>query len=150
MNLRILLLAALAGWPGLAPAEDATRPLARGEAPAIPQDTTSGVALAPAPDGLTPMDVEAFRAAIAACWAADPGAPVVTMAFSLTPEGMVDGEIRRVLGAGMPATGFPVDDAAAAARRAILRCQPYDLPADAYPQWQSVELTFNPAGMSSP
>ena len=30
------------------------------------------------------------------------------------------------------------------ARRAILRCQPYDMPREKYGQWQSLEVVFNP------
>mgnify|MGYP006276143303 CR=1 FL=1 len=33
------------------------------------------------------------------------------------------------------------------ARRAILRCQPYALPAEKYAQWQEIEMTFNPDEM---
>jgi len=33
------------------------------------------------------------------------------------------------------------------ARRAILRCQPYALPPEKYPQWRQIEMTFNPEEM---
>ena len=34
-----------------------------------------------------------------------------------------------------------------AARRAVMRCQPYDLPVDKYEHWRSMEVVFNPEKM---
>ena len=72
----------------------------------------------------------------------------VTVAFDMEPSGRVVGSSLRMLSAS-GGDGAAVDTAFQSARRAILRCQGdgYNLPAEKYEQWKSVEMTFNPEGM---
>jgi hypothetical protein len=64
----------------------------------------------------------------------------------MNPDGtVVNNEVRMLASSGG-------DEAAAstafgAARRAVLRCQPYELPAEKYAQWQEIEMVFNPSEM---
>ena len=111
------------------------------QAPAVPQGPP-----------MTGSERDAFRIAVNRCWNVDPGSVAarvtLTVAFSLTPEGRVDGNVRQVAASGGDAGA--VRTAFEAARRAILRCQTqsgYDLPAEKYGQWKDVEITFDPSGM---
>ena len=94
---------------------------------------------------------DAFRRSIAQCWNVDVGAEwtrvTVTIGFSLTREGRVDGEIRLVNAQGGDQTQS--NAAFQAARRAVLRCgaSGYDLPSDKYDRWREVEVTFDPSTM---
>jgi hypothetical protein len=44
-----------------------------------------------------------------------------------------------------PNSGVEALQAYEAARRAVVRCQPYELPPDEYEYWQELEIKFNPA-----
>lgn len=118
-------------------------------ADAVAEETAS----APVPSGppMTGAEEDAFRRSIARCWNVDVGAEwtrvTVTVGFSLSQEGRIEGDIRLV-----GATGGSDEQALAAfqsARRAILRCgaSGYDLPADKYDRWRDVEVTFDPSTM---
>jgi len=118
-------------------------------ADAVAEETAS----APVPSGppMTGAEEDAFRRSIARCWNVDVGAEwtrvTVTVGFSLSQEGRIEGDIRLV-----GATGGSDEQARAAfqsARRAILRCgaSGYDLPADKYDRWRDVEVTFDPSTM---
>ncbi len=111
------------------------------EAPAVPQGPP-----------MTGSERDSFRIAVNRCWNVDPGSVAarvtLTVAFSLTPEGRVDGNVQQVAASGGDAGA--VRTAFEAARRAILRCQSqsgYDLPPEKYGQWKDVEITFDPSGM---
>lgn len=94
-----------------------------------------------------------FRRDLGQCWnvAALVGgaAPVsVTVAFDMGQDGRPVTESITLVAHGA------ADEAAAqqsyeAARRAILRCgrDGYDLPRDAYVQWQRIQMTFDPDTM---
>jgi hypothetical protein len=105
----------------------------------------------PAGPPMTGSERDGFRVAVNACWNVDPGSQAarvtLTVGFSLTQAGRVDGDVRQIAATGGDASATSI--AFQAARRAILRCgaSGYDLPADKYGQWKDVEITFDPSGM---
>ena len=100
--------------------------------------TTSGSKLS-----LSEMD--ALRGKIQGCFNSTPGindvgASVVKVKFNLNQAGEVDGGAKITSnGAG---SGAEVA-AAEALRRAVLKCQPYNLPADKFDAWSEVEVSFD-------
>ena len=86
-----------------------------------------------------------LRTAIAACWTGHVSS-TVTVAFALTPEGRLEGDVRlvRVNGGDRAAR----QAAFQSARRAILQCQGdgYLLPAG-IPDPGRIEMTFDPSGI---
>jgi hypothetical protein len=150
------------------PAPEPERPTETSEKPAeteTPSDDAVEAALAaalaadtPAPQApavaagppLSGSEHESFRVAVNGCWNVDPGSAaarvIVEVAFQMTPDGRVDGDIELVSAVG--------DDGAKniafeAARRAILRCQSdgYDMPAEKYEHWRSHTMVFDPSQM---
>ncbi|SLN50955.1 hypothetical protein [Roseisalinus antarcticus] len=109
-------------------------------------------AAAPGPP-LTGSEQEGFRVAVHECWDVDAGSQaarvVVTVAFSLSQQGRVEGDVRRLAASGGPEAAQ--ESAFQAVRRAVLRCQNYngrtgyELPPEKYDQWRDVELTFDPS-----
>lgn len=99
---------------------------------------------------LTGEDMAAFRQAVSQCWLAADTTTAVTIGFSLSPEGRVEGEIR-LISHSDGASAEAAEKAFAAARRAVLRCgqDGYDLPIAAYDSWKEVQLHFNPGDMGS-
>ena len=69
----------------------------------------------------------------------------VTLGISLTKDGRLAEEPRRVAPLSGSASG--ILQAYEAARRALIRCQPYDMPADKYETWREMEIVFNPRNM---
>lgn len=67
----------------------------------------------------------------------------VTLIFDLRPDGTLAGPPKAVRTDGTRLTPA----AAEAAERAVVGCQPYDLPKDKYDFWKGVELDFNPKGL---
>ncbi len=67
----------------------------------------------------------------------------VTLIFDLRPDGTLAGPPKAVRTDGTRLTPA----AAEAAERAVVGCQPYDLPKDKYEFWKGVELDFNPKGL---
>lgn len=105
-----------------------------------------------AQQGLTEAEREDFAVQVARCWNVDdlaPSQPVVTVTFSLSPEGVPAPNSLALIGAGKD-TSEAVKAAYGAARRAILRCgaKGYKLPVEKYETWRKTELTFNPERMS--
>ena len=100
---------------------------------------------------MTGSERDAFRVAVSSCWNVDVGSEAanvtVTVGFDLGRDGKVQGDVRQIGGSG--GSEAAISTAYNAARRAILRCQRegFQLPADKYEQWQSVEMTFDPNGM---
>jgi TonB family protein len=89
--------------------------------------------------------MDALRQQIQACWNPPFGADDATdlkvqVQIKLTPSGEVEGtpEITSSGGSGVQRA------AAEAARRAVLSCAPYNLPADKYDTWQDVKVNFDP------
>ena len=92
--------------------------------------------------------VDALRNQIAQCWSPPAGAPrpedlVVDFFVRLNP----DGSVAQVTSASVPQNSY-MRAAVEAARRAIMTCQPYKLPADRYNQWREIDpLHFDPRQM---
>lgn len=94
---------------------------------------------------LSASEMDALRQQIQACWNPPFGADDATdlkvqVQIKLTPTGEVDGapDIKSSGGGGVQRA------AAEAARRAVLSCAPYNLPADKYDTWQDVVINFDP------
>ncbi|WP_309085030.1 hypothetical protein [Chelativorans sp.] len=98
---------------------------------------------------LTQSEMDALRAQIERCWNVPAGALdadnlKVSVKFRLDPSGAVEGR-PEIIQAG----GSSVARAAAeSARRAVLQCAPYNLPAEKYSGgWDEVVVNFDPTEM---
>ena len=69
---------------------------------------------------------------------------VVSVRIRLSRSGELEGNPEVVSGGG---ASMAERAAADAARRAILRCQPYNAPADKYEAWADVQFNFDPRDM---
>ena len=103
---------------------------------------------------MTISEVDAVRYKIEKCWIVPAGARdaenlIVRIRISLNQDGSIRGSPIIVEGVRMNRAGqqfFKI--AAESARRAVLKCQPYDmLPQKKYERWREIELTFNPKEM---
>lgn len=99
---------------------------------------------------LSQSEMDALRGAIQRCWnvpagAMDGGNLKVSVQFRLTPTGEVEGRPEIISGGGSAG----IERAAAeSARRAVLQCAPYNLPADKYAGgWDQVIVNFDPSEM---
>lgn len=98
---------------------------------------------------LTQSEMDALRGQIQRCWNVPAGALDaqnlrVSLKFRLDPSGAVEGNPQVIEGGG----GSGVQRAAAqSARRAILQCAPYELPAEKYDAWADVIVHFDPTDM---
>ncbi|HHX89611.1 MAG TPA: hypothetical protein GX700_07520 [Paracoccus sp.] len=104
---------------------------------------------------ITQADIDGLRLAVEECWnvgilSSDALQVVVTIGFEMSPDAHpIPGSVRLVeaQGGGQAAqmTAFE------AGRRAIEECgmNGFGLPSELYDQWRLVEITFNPANMSS-
>jgi len=98
---------------------------------------------------LSQSEMDALRGQIQRCWnipagAADAQNLRVSVKFKLDRNGAVEGGAEIISGGG--ASG--VERAAAeSARRAVLKCSPYNLPADKYDAWADVIVNFDPSEM---
>jgi outer membrane biosynthesis protein TonB len=98
---------------------------------------------------LSQSEMDALRGQIQRCWnipagAADAQNLRVSVKFKLDRNGAVEGDAQVISGGG--ASG--VERAAAeSARRAVLKCSPYNLPADKYDAWADVIVNFDPSEM---
>ncbi len=110
-------------------------------------------AVEPAPflTALSADEVEGLVMSIQDCWNVAVGVMnasdlVVVLGVDLDENGRVVGVPRRIgppEGSGLPG----LRQAFEAAERAVIRCQPYELPADKHDQWKKVEIEFNPEEM---
>ena len=94
---------------------------------------------------LTLSEQDYLRAQMQRCWSPPVGVRgssdlIITVQFKLAPDGRVT-EIVEVAAEGV---GRVYDVAADAARRAVLRCQPYSLPPEKYAAWKEVRVNFDP------
>src|SRR5690606_11549174 len=97
---------------------------------------------------LTQSEMDALRGQIQRCWnvpagAADAENLKVSLKFRLDPSGAVEGNPVIIDGGG---SGI-ARAAAESARRAILQCAPYNLPAEKYSAWADVIVHFDPTDM---
>ncbi|QPC85786.1 hypothetical protein GA830_02845 [Mesorhizobium sp. NBSH29] len=98
---------------------------------------------------LSQSEMDALRGQVQRCWnipagAADGGNLRVSVQFKLDRSGELDGSPQIISGGGSSG----VERAAAeAARRAVARCAPYNLPAEKYESWADVIVNFDPSEM---
>lgn len=98
---------------------------------------------------LSQSEMDALRGQIQRCWNVPAGALdaeglKVSIQFRLDRSGAIEGRPEIISGGG--ASG--VERAAAeSARRAVLQCAPYNLPADKYDAWADVIVHFDPSEM---
>lgn len=98
---------------------------------------------------LTQSEMDGLRSQIQKCWIIPAGAQdvenlKVSVQFRLRADGVVEGTPQIISGGG----NSPVLRAAAeSARRAILRCGPYNLPTEKYDAWSDVIVHFDPSDM---
>ncbi|MCB1344836.1 MAG: GTP-binding protein [Rhodobacteraceae bacterium] len=116
---------------------------------------TLAQALADPAPALSQADADALRLNIESCWntgilSTEALNVVVTIGFEMTPDARpIGSSIRMVSASG---GGAAAQQAAfEAGRQAIVQCgmDGYGLPQDLYDQWRLVEITFNPARMST-
>ena len=94
---------------------------------------------------LTLSEQDYLRAQMQRCWSPPVGVRgsgdlIITVQFKLAPDGAVT-EIVEVAAQGV---GRLYDVAADSARRAVLSCQPYNLPPEKYAAWKEVRVNFDP------
>ncbi|MBO0664051.1 hypothetical protein LQ948_15560 [Jiella sp. MQZ9-1] len=98
---------------------------------------------------LSQSELDALRGQVSRCWSppagvSDAGSLRVTIRMRLDPSGGLEGRPELVDGGN----GSPMERAAGeAALRAVMRCAPYNLPADKYDTWSEVILNFDPSQM---
>jgi outer membrane biosynthesis protein TonB len=98
---------------------------------------------------LSQSEMDALRGQVQRCWnipagALDGEALRVSVQFRLDPSGALEGTPEIIAGGGSSG----VERAAAeAARRAVSRCAPYNLPAEKYDAWADVIVNFDPSEM---
>ncbi|SLN73325.1 Filamentous hemagglutinin [Oceanibacterium hippocampi] len=102
------------------------------------------------PQRMTISEIDALRQQVQRCWIVPAGARdaenlIVKIRFSLNPDGSVRGS------PSIANLGDLQDEfhriAAESALRAVLKCQPFKLPAEKYDRWRDIEMTFNPKEM---
>ncbi len=99
---------------------------------------------------LTTEESEGLKFAIKECWSVPIGIRndselKVTLGVELDRDGRVKGSPRLIEPGSIETS--EIRQAFNAARRAVMRCQPYDLPIDKYEHWRSMEVVFNPEKM---
>jgi len=93
---------------------------------------------------LSPNELNALIAQLKRCWNPPVGVVdakdlSVVLQFSLNRDGSVSGQPILVNRASSPLFQVAVESA----KRAVLGCQPFRLPAAKYEAWQDVEVKFN-------
>jgi len=97
---------------------------------------------------MTQSELDALRAKIASCWNVPVGALeaenlVIKLGFELNRDGTVAVPPKVLNSSSNPSFRAAADSA----RRAVLRCQPYTLPAHKYDAWKNVIVNFDPREM---
>lgn len=98
---------------------------------------------------LSQSEIDGLRQQVQRCWSPPVGSSgaesmVVSIRFSLTRNGEIDGQPQVVSGSG---SSMAERAAAEAARRAVLRCAPYNAPVDKYEAWADIQFNFDPSDM---
>ena len=98
---------------------------------------------------LTQGERDGLRVAVSRCWniaalSTESAQVTVIVGMEMSLDG-VPSNLRMVSYSG--GTEAAAQQAYETARRAVLRCQPYSLPAEKYDQWRTIEMTFNPDDM---
>jgi outer membrane biosynthesis protein TonB len=98
---------------------------------------------------LSQSEIDSLRSQVSRCWNPPVGAAeaenmVVSIRLKLDPSGALDGNPEIVSGRG---SSMAERAAADAARRAVMRCAPFNAPADKYEAWADVQFNFDPSQM---
>ena len=98
---------------------------------------------------LTQGEQDGLRVAVSRCWnlaalSTEAAQVSVVVGMEISLDG-VPSNLRMISYRG--GNDAAAQQAFETARRAVLRCQPYALPAEKYDQWRSIEMTFNPDEM---
>ena len=98
---------------------------------------------------LTASEMDALRQQIQKCWnppfgVADSEGLVVKIKMQLNQAGEIEGRPEVVSGGGASGVARAAADSA---RRAVMICAPYRLPADKYDTWKDVVVNFDPTQM---
>ena len=98
---------------------------------------------------LSQNEMDALRSRIQQCWNVPAGAMDAenikfSIQFKLSPSGEVEGRPEVIKGDG---NSTVYRAAVESARRAILKCGPYTLPAEKYEAWADIILNFDPSDM---
>lgn len=131
------------------PAEDAiAKAIAEDLARALAEEASQPAAVAGPP--MTGAETSGLVFAIQECWNVPVGlendsSNIITMGVKLKRDGTLEEEPRRIAPLSGSAAG--ILQAFEAARRALIRCQPYDLPVEKYETWREIEIVFNPQQM---
>jgi hypothetical protein len=131
------------------PAEDPiAKAIAEDLARALAEESSRLAAVAGPP--MTGAETSGLVFAIQECWNVPVGlendsSNIITMGVKLNRDGTLEEEPRRLAPLSGSAAG--ILQAFEAARRALIRCQPYDLPAEKYETWREIEIVFNPQQM---
>lgn len=97
---------------------------------------------------MTVSELDALRGQIAKCWNPPVGAAgaadlAVRLQFNLSITGEVEGAPRVINSSSNPSFRAASDSAI----RAVMRCQPYTLPAEKHDAWSEVIINFDPSQM---
>ena len=93
-------------------------------------------------------ELDALRAQISPCWSPPIGVQgAADLAVQIQLALNVDGTLLRPPDILSRGSGLAFLAAADAARRAVLRCQPYELPAGKYDAWRDIKVNFDPREM---
>jgi hypothetical protein len=98
--------------------------------------------------------VTALKGQISQCWTVATGGPhpeqlIPVFKITLNPDGSVQGLPQLSPDSAAAEAGNPYMRAAdEAARRAIMTCQPYRLPAEKYDSWRDITVDFDPRSMT--
>jgi colicin import membrane protein len=98
---------------------------------------------------LSQSEMDALRGQVQRCWnipagAADAQNLRVSIRFRLDRSGELEGAAEIIAGGG---SGGIERAAAESARRAVIQCAPYTLPAEKYETWAEVVVNFDPSDM---
>jgi hypothetical protein len=135
--------------PAAEPAEDLiAKAIAEDLAKALADSTSQPTPVEGPP--MTGAETSGLVFAIQQCWNVPVGlendaSNIITMGVKLNRDGTLEEEPRKIAPLSGSATG--ILQAFEAARRALIRCQPYDLPAEKYETWREIEIVFNPQQM---
>ena len=116
-----------------------------------PPKSSKSLKGAGAQSAMTANEIDALKSQLRKCWKVDPGAPdpaslVFRVRIYLNQDGTVAAapELVDTSGLGDPYFRAAVDSA----KRAVLMCAPFQLPAEKYASWNDITITFDPTKMA--
>jgi len=121
-------------------------------APAARSEETAAHSSAGDPRGLDDRmsisELDALRMQVSRCWSPPVGVRGASdLAVRLRLALNADGTLSRPPEVLTTGSGLAFLAAADSARRAVLRCQPYELPSDKYEAWRDINMNFDPRQM---